>query len=102
MKRRAFVTLLGGSATAVAWPLATLAQQVHMRRVGILVGWGENNTIAKLLLSKSARRLQELGWTEGGNIRLDVRWAGGNVDRMRVFAKELIGLGPDLILASTT
>jgi putative ABC transport system substrate-binding protein len=102
MKRREFVTLLGGSATAVAWPLATHAQQGHMRRVGILVGWDENNPVAKLLLSKSTQRLQELGWTEGSNIRLDVRWAAGNVDRMRVFAKELVGLGPDLILASTT
>jgi putative ABC transport system substrate-binding protein len=102
MKRRESVTLLGGSATAVAWPLATRAQQGRMRRVGILVGWDENNPAAKLLLSKSAQRLQELGWTEGNNIRLDVRWAAGNVDRMQVFAKELVGLGPDLILASTT
>ncbi|MCK1580063.1 hypothetical protein IVB03_10920 [Bradyrhizobium sp. 168] len=102
MKRREFVTLVGGSATAVAWPLAIRAQQGRMRRVGILVGWDENNPVAKLLLSKSAQRLQELGWTEGNNIRLDVRWAAGNVDRMQVFAKELVGLGPDLILASTT
>ena len=101
MKRREFVTLLGGSASAVAWPLATHAHQGQMRRVGILVGWGENSA-AKLLLSKSTQRLQELGWTEGINIRLDVRWAAGNVDRMQVFAKELVGLGPDLILAITT
>lgn len=73
-----------------------------MRRVGILVGWDENNPVAKLLLSKLTQRLRELGWTDGGNIRLDVRWAAGNVDRMKVFAKELVGLGPDLILASTT
>lgn len=83
MKRREFVALLGGSATTVAWSLATHAQQRRMRRVGILVGWDENNPVAKLLLSKSTQRLQELGWTEGSNIRLDVRWAAGNVDRMR-------------------
>jgi putative ABC transport system substrate-binding protein len=73
-----------------------------MRRVGVLVGWEENNPTAKRLLSTLTQRLQELGWTEGSNIRLDVRWAAGNVDRMQVFAKELIGLGPDLMLASTT
>ncbi|HEY7845590.1 MAG TPA: ABC transporter substrate binding protein, partial [Bradyrhizobium sp.] len=73
-----------------------------MRRVGILGGWDENNPGAKLLLAKLTQRLQELGWTEGSNVRLDVRWAAGNVDRMRAFAKELVGLGPDLILASTT
>lgn len=102
MRRREFIINLGGSAAALAWPLGTHAQQGRMRRVGILVGWDENNPVAKLLLSKLTQRLHELGWTGGGNIRLDVRWAAGNVDRMRVFAKELVGLGPDLILASTT
>jgi putative tryptophan/tyrosine transport system substrate-binding protein len=100
MKRRQFITLVGGA--AAAWPLSARAQQGRMRRVGVLVGWEENNPTAKRLLSTLTQRLQELGWTEGSNIRLDVRWAAGNVDRMQVFAKELIGLGPDLMLASTT
>jgi ABC-type uncharacterized transport system substrate-binding protein len=100
MKRRQFITLVGGA--AAAWPLSARAQQGRMRRVGVLVGWEENNPTAKHLLSTLTQRLQELGWTEGSNIRLDVRWAAGNVDRMQVFAKELIGLGPDLMLASTT
>jgi putative tryptophan/tyrosine transport system substrate-binding protein len=100
MKRRQFITLVGGA--AAAWPLSARAQQGRMRRVGVLVGWEENNPTAKHLLSTLTQRLQELGWTEDSNIRLDVRWAAGNVDRMQVFAKELIGLGPDLMLASTT
>src|SRR5262249_40572962 len=70
------------------------------RRIGILAGWDEIAT--KRLLSALTQRLHELGWTEGSNIRLDVRWAAGSVDRMRAFAKELLGMGPDLILASTT
>lgn len=101
MRRREFIALLGGPAT-VGWSLAAQAQQGRMRRVGILVGWDENNPAAKLLLSKLKQRLRELGWTEDSNIRLDVRWAAGSVDRMQVFAKELIGLRPDLIVASTT
>jgi len=100
MKRRQFITLIGGA--AAAWPLAARAQQGRLRRVGVLVGWEENNYVAKHFLSMLIQRLQELGWTEGSNIRLDVRWTAGNVDRMQVFAKELVGLGPDLILASTT
>ncbi len=102
MRRREFITLLASSATTIALSRAGHALQGRMRRVGVLVGWDENNPIAKLLLSKLRQRLQELGWTEGGNIRLDVRWAAGNVDRMQVLAKELVELGPDLIVASTT
>ncbi|OKO70350.1 ABC transporter substrate-binding protein [Bradyrhizobium sp. NAS96.2] len=102
MKRREFVTVLGGSVIAVAWPIATPAQQGHMRRVGILMGWDENAPAAAPILPTLTQRLHDLGWIEGSNIRLDVRWAAGSVDRMRVFAKELVGLAPDLILASTT
>src|SRR6516164_2944990 len=100
MKRREFIPILGG---AVAGPLAARGQeQGRVRRVGVLVGWEENNPQQKHLLSMLTHRLQELGWTEGSNIRLDVRGAAGNVDRMQVFAKELVGLGPDVIRASTT
>src|SRR6516225_11882742 len=99
MKRRQFITL-GGAAAAL--PLAARAQQGRLRRVGVLVGWEENNYVAKHFLSMLIQRLRELSWTEGSNIRLDVRWTAGNVDRMQVFAKELVGLGPDVILASTT
>jgi putative tryptophan/tyrosine transport system substrate-binding protein len=99
MRRREFLGVIG---VAAAWPVVARAQQGRVRLVGILGGWDENNPTAKLLLSKLKQRLHELGWTEGSNIRLEVRWAAGNTDRMRVFAKELVGLGPDLILASTT
>jgi putative tryptophan/tyrosine transport system substrate-binding protein len=99
MRRREFITVIGGAA---AWPLAARAQQGKMRRIGILFGWSENSPFPKRFLSKLTQRLHELGWTEGSNIRLDVRWTDGNVDRTRVFAKELVGLRPDLILASTT
>lgn len=102
MKRREFVTVLGGSAIAVAWPIATHAHQGHMRRIGILMGWDEKALAAERVIPNLTQRLRELGWIEGSNIRLDVRWAAGNVDRMRAFAKELVGLAPDLILASTT
>jgi putative ABC transport system substrate-binding protein len=100
VKRRDFIALVGGA--AATWPLTARAQQQRVRRIGVLVGWEENNFVAKRLLSMLTQRLQELGWTEGSNIRLDVRWAAGNVDRMQIFAKELVGLGPDVILASTT
>jgi putative tryptophan/tyrosine transport system substrate-binding protein len=100
MQRRHFVMLLGGAAS---WPLATrAAQQGRMRLVGILGGWDENQPAAKLLRTRLTQRLHELGWTEGSNIRLEVRWAAGNADRMRVMAEELVRLGPDLILTSTT
>jgi len=102
MKRREFVALLGGSVTAVVWPLAARAQQLHIRRIGILMGWDEAAPAAKGVLPTLTQRLRKLGWTEGSNIQLDVRWAAGNVDRMRAFAKELVELGPDLILVSTT
>jgi len=101
MKRREFVALLGGAATAVVWPLATQAQG-QIRRIGILMGWDEAAPAAEGILPTLSQRLHRLGWTEGSNIRLDVRWAAGNVDRMRALAKELVALGPDLILASTT
>ena len=101
MRRREFVTLLAGSATTVALSRAGHAQQGRMRRVGILLGWEETSS-TKLLLSKLTQRLRELGWREESNIRLDVRWAAGNVDRMQDLAKELVELGPDLVVACTT
>ncbi|MCP3443303.1 ABC transporter substrate-binding protein [Bradyrhizobium sp. CCGUVB14] len=102
VRRREFVTLLAGSATALALSRTGHAQPGRMRRVGILLGWDENNASSKFLFSRLTQRLRELGWREESNIRLDVRWAAGNVDRMRVQAKELVELGPDLIVTCTT
>ncbi|WP_024521105.1 ABC transporter substrate-binding protein [Bradyrhizobium sp. Tv2a-2] len=102
MIRREFIALLTGSATAIVWSLAAQAQQERIRRVGVLMGWDEGNPSGRLLLTKLTQRLRESGWTEGSNIQFDVRWAAGSVDRMQVFAKELVGLRPDLIVAATT
>jgi putative ABC transport system substrate-binding protein len=100
MRRRDFITLLGGAA---AWPLAAHAQQPErVRRIGVLMGFDESDSGAKDRLSGLMHALAELGWTEGRNVRMDVRWAAGNVDRMRALAKELVDLQPDVILADTT
>jgi putative tryptophan/tyrosine transport system substrate-binding protein len=100
MKRREFITLLGGAA---GWPLAARAQQgERMRRVGVLMAFDENDPEAKAYLSGFTRGLVELGWTNDSNLRMDVRWAAGNVDRMRMSAKELLDLQPDVILAHGT
>jgi putative ABC transport system substrate-binding protein len=101
MTRREFISLLGGA--AAAWPLAARAQQPgRMRRVGVLMAFDENDPEAKAYLSGFTQGLAELGWTDGRNLRMDVRWAAGNVDRMRMSAKELLDLQPDVILAHGT
>jgi putative ABC transport system substrate-binding protein len=100
IKRREFIVGLGGAA---AWPLAVRAQQPdRMRRVGVLMVGDENDSEAKVLLSGFTQGLGELGWTEGRNLRMDIRWAADNVDRTRMFAKDLVDLQPDVILASAT
>jgi len=101
MRRREFVTLLGG--VTVAWPLTARAQQTdRMRRVGVLMGYGEADPEAKAMLAEFAHGLSALGWNEGRNLRLDVRWAPGRTDLMRRFAKELVALQPDVILSDST
>jgi putative tryptophan/tyrosine transport system substrate-binding protein len=100
MKRREFIGLLGGAA---AWPLAARAQQgVRPRRIGVLMGYGETDPDAKADLLAFVQGLSELGWTDGRNLRMDVRWTAGNVDRARIVAKELVDLRPDTILAHAT
>jgi putative ABC transport system substrate-binding protein len=99
MRRREFIAGLG----AAALPVMARAQQgARVRRIGVLLGWDDNDALSKAWFSGFTRGISELGWTDGRNLRMDVRWAAGNVDRMRMFAKELIGLGPELILAGTT
>src|ERR1700751_2106584 len=100
MRRREFITALGGG---MAWPLAGLAPEPgRMRRIGVLLGWDDNDTLAKAWFSGFTQGISELGWTDGRNLRMDVRWAAGNIGRMRMYAKELVGLGPEVILASST
>jgi putative tryptophan/tyrosine transport system substrate-binding protein len=99
MRRREFIAGLG----AATVPLAVRAQDSERaRRVGLLLGWEENDREVRAWLSGFIRRLAGLGWTEGRNLRIDVRWAAGNIDRARIFAKELVDLQPDVIFADST
>jgi putative ABC transport system substrate-binding protein len=101
MKRREFITLLGGA--AVAWPLAARAQQAdRMRRIGVLMGYGENDSEAQAWVAAFREGLQKLGWTEGRNIRIDTRWAAADAEAMQRFAQELVAPQPDLILSQVT
>ena len=98
MKRREFITLLGGAATS--WPLAVRAQQgERMRRIGVLMGFAEDNADAQALLAAFLQSLQQLGWADGRNVRIDTRWGGGDAERHRRYAAELVTLTPDVILA---
>jgi putative tryptophan/tyrosine transport system substrate-binding protein len=101
MRRREFLGVIGGAAV---WPLAARAQQPadRMRRVGVLMGWAENDSDAQAWVAAFREGLQKLGWTEGHNIRIDTRWAAADVASMKRFAKELVALQPDLILSHTT
>jgi putative ABC transport system substrate-binding protein len=100
MKRRKFITLLGGAA---AWPLAASAQQGdRVRRIGMLMGADENDPVQKLRLSGFTQALAGLGWTDGRNVRIDLRWYGGDINRIGALAQELVGLQPDIILTSGT
>src|SRR5262245_30225052 len=99
MRRREFITLLGGAAGA--WPLAARAQQAErMRRVGVLMAIAADDPQAHRRMTAFVQGLQELGWADGRNIRIDARWTSGDADRMRRQAAELVGLAPDVILAS--
>src|SRR5262245_45544912 len=99
--RREFIVLLGGA--AAAWPIGARAQPgERMRRIGVLGGYAESDLMAKHRVPAFQRGLQELGWREGHNIRLDVRFAAADPDRMRAYATELVGMVPDVILAQTT
>src|SRR5437660_7147316 len=99
MKRRAFIGLLGGAA---AWPLVASAQQpARQKRVGILMGTADDAD-GQERLQAFRRGLADLNWVEGRNIRFDVRWGAGDAARTRALAVELVGLAPDLILATNT
>jgi ABC-type uncharacterized transport system substrate-binding protein len=102
IKRRKFLaTLLGG--TAFAWPLAARAQQrERMRRIGVLMNLAADDAVAQARLAAFLQRLQQLGWTDGGNVRIDYRWAAGDAARFQRYAEELLALAPDVILASAS
>jgi putative ABC transport system substrate-binding protein len=96
MKRRSFITILGGAA---AWPLAARAQQGdRVRRIGVLIGGDENDLVVNPFVSAFTQALAALGWTEGRNVRMDLRRAGGDLNRLPALVRELVGLQPDIIL----
>jgi len=100
MKRREFITLLGGAA---AWPLAARAQPPErMRRIGVLMNVEADEPVGQPRIAAFVEGLQQLGWTDGRNVRIDTRWPGGDPDRVRKYAAELVGLAPNVILASAS
>ena len=99
MRRRQFITLLGG--VAVAWPLAARAQQGgRMRRIGVLMNLGSDDAEGQARNAAFLQGLQELGWTVGRNVRIEYRWGAGDAELFRRHASELVALAPDVILAS--
>src|SRR6516165_9013062 len=100
MNRRQFITLLGG---AVAWPLAARAQQPErMRRIGLLLTAAADDPESLARVGAFLQGLQELGWTDGRNVRLEYRWGSGDAERIRKYAAELVALAPDVILVTGT
>src|SRR5262245_21142917 len=98
MRRRELVTLLGGA--AAAWPLAARAQQgERIRRIGVLSGTAVDDQDNNVRLAAFEQRLQQLGWTDGHNVRIDHRFAATNLENYRKYAAELVALAPDVILA---
>jgi putative ABC transport system substrate-binding protein len=101
VKRREFMALVGGA--AVAWPLAARAQQPgQIRRVGMLVGYSENDPETQARLAAFRQTFEQLGWKEGRNIRIDYRFAPASPDQAQLLAKELVALRPDVLLGNST
>jgi putative ABC transport system substrate-binding protein len=99
MKRRTFIAGLG---SAAAWPLVARAQQGdRVRRIGMLWPGDENDPPSKTWVSAFTQALAGLGWSDGRNVRMDVRWGGGDANRIRALAQELVGLQPDIIVTAT-
>src|SRR3954462_2052238 len=101
MRRREFITLLGGA--AATWPLAARGQQgERVRRIGVLINMAADDPEGHARITAFAQGLQEAGWTTGRNVRIDYRWGGGGADAMAKYAAELVALVPDVILAATS
>ena len=99
MRRREFITLVGGAA---AWLVGAVAQQDRARRIGVLMGFAETDREGQTFVAAFREALQKLGWAEGGNIRIDYRWTGLSAELVQRFAKEIVALQPDLILTQST
>src|SRR5262245_4532152 len=100
MKRRDFITLAGGA--AATWPLVVLAQAERMRRIGLLIPFAKDNPVGQARLAAFLQGLQQLGWADGSNVRIDTRWGAGDANLTRTYAMELVALGPDVIMAFTS
>jgi putative tryptophan/tyrosine transport system substrate-binding protein len=98
MRRRDFITLLGGG--AASWPLAAWAQDNCMRRMGVLMNLASDDAEGQVRLAAFHQGLQQLGWIVGRNVQIDYRWGAGDADRIRKFAAELVALAPDVILST--
>jgi putative tryptophan/tyrosine transport system substrate-binding protein len=100
MRRRAFISLLGGAA---AWPVAVRAQQpAQIRRVGMLIGYAENDPETQARLAAFRQAFEQLGWKEGRSVRIDYRFAPASPDQAQLLAKELVALHPDVLLGNST
>src|SRR6516162_4637924 len=98
--RREFIAGLG---SAAAWPLVARAQQGdRVRRIGVLNPNDEDDRQSKTYFSAFTQALADLGWTDGRNVRMDVRWGGSDTNRIRALAQELVGLQPDIIVTGAT
>src|SRR5262249_11392730 len=101
LQRRELIIALGGA--AAAWPLGVRAQQDdRVRRIGVLTGRDENDPVWQTYSSAFTQARADLGWTDGRNVRMDLRWGGGDINRIRALAQQLVGLQPDIIMTSTT
>ena len=101
MRRREFITLVGGA--AAAWPLAARAQQSErVRRIGVFMNTAADDPAGQARLLAFAQTLAQSDWTDGRNVRMDIRWGAGDAERIRRYAAELVALAPDVILASGT
>jgi putative tryptophan/tyrosine transport system substrate-binding protein len=100
VKRRVFIAGLGGAAV---WPVAARAQQGgRIQRIGVLMATAQNDRVGNAFVNGFIQGLRELGWVDGRNVQMEFRWTGGNTDRLENFAKELVDLQPDVILAHAT
>ena len=98
MRRRQFITLLSGAA---GWPLVARAQQPAMSRIGVVMAFKESDPVAQSLIAAFRQELQKLGWTQGRNIAIDVRYATDDRNQVRALAVELMGLKPDLMVSNS-
>lgn len=99
MRRRDFFSMVAGA--AALWPLASVAQSPALRRIAVLMGFPETDSQVQTYVAEMRRKLESLGWVENRNIQTTIRWAGGDPEKTRAFAREIIGLSPNVIVTST-